>query len=77
MSLDRYQLGEIAAVQWSPEVAARFPNADLHGCRQQHYEQDGRWVAFDPPRCHGWHCNRCGAATGMFGHTDCPDKPQQ
>lgn len=77
MSLDRYELGEILCTQWSSEMAARFPNADHRGCRQMmraDHDLD-RWVPFDPPRCVGYHCNRCGAPTNSFGHHDCPDRP--
>lgn len=77
MSLDRYQLGYVVAVSWNDEMAARFPNADHYGCRQEMWHDGERWQRHDPVRCHGYHCNRCGAATGSFGHTDCPDKPAE
>lgn len=87
MSLDRYRLGELLAVQWNDDMAQRFPNADHHGCRQLMrqgpliqgpFEEPYRdWVPFDPPRCSGYHCNRCGAPTNMFGHHDCPDRPEK
>ena len=76
MSLDRYQLGYVVAVSWNDDMARRFPNADHHGCRQEMRDMGDRYTPFDPPRCHGYHCNRCGAATGSFGHNDCPDKAQ-
>jgi hypothetical protein len=81
MSLDRYQLGEIVAVGWNEDMAKRFPNADHRGCRQEMRQPppDSRgirrpWIAYDPPRCHGWHCNRCGAPTNSYGHHECPDR---
>lgn len=74
MSLDRYRLGEILATGWNPEMAARFPNADHHGCRQEMWHDGTYWQRFDPVRCGGYHCNRCGAATNSYGHHDCPDR---
>jgi hypothetical protein len=84
MSLDRYQLGEIVAVSWDDDMAKRFPNADHHGCRQEMrptelikspFQEPYRdWIPFEPPRCHGWHCNRCGAPTNSYGHHECPDR---
>lgn len=74
MSLDRYQLGEILATGWNPEMAARFPNADHHGCRQEMWHDGTYWKPYDPVRCVGFHCNRCGAATNSYGHHDCPDR---
>jgi hypothetical protein len=82
----RYQITELVAVAWNDDMAARFPNADHHGCRQemqpgpliQHrpFEKPYRnWVPFNPPQCHGWHCNRCGAPTNSMGHHNCPDRP--
>lgn len=77
MTLDNYEMGEILAVMWSPEMAERFPNADHRGCRQEARRlSNGDWVPYEPVRCHGWHCNRCGAPTNSFGHHDspCPDR---
>lgn len=77
MSLERkWQLRELVAVQWNPEMAQRFPNVEHTFCRQEFAQQGGRWVPMDPPRCMGWHCNRCGAPTNAWGHHDCPDRPQ-
>jgi hypothetical protein len=76
MSLDRYQLGEVLAVAWNPEMAARFPRADHTGCRQEAYLDGNQWKPYNPVRCSGWHCNRCGAPTNSYGHHDCPDRPQ-
>lgn len=73
--IEHYQPGEVLAIQWNTEMAARFPNADHHGCRQEMWHDGTYWKTYSPPRCSGYHCNRCGAATGMFGHTNCPDKP--
>jgi len=74
MTLDRYQLGEVLAVGWNADMAARFPNANHHGCRQEMRPVNDRWQPFNPPRCHGWHCNRCGAPTNSYGHHECPDR---
>lgn len=76
MSLDRYRLGELLAVQWNDEMAQRFPNADHHGCRQlMQLTEDKGWQPHSPVMCSGYHCNRCGVPTNMFGHHDCPDRP--
>lgn len=79
MSLDRYRLGEVLCVQWNPEMADRFPNADHRSCRQEMQANlaTNRWEPFDPPRCMGYHCNRCGQPTNTFGHHDkpCEDRP--
>lgn len=74
MSLDRYQLGELLAVGWSADMAARFPHADHRGCRQEMQHDGTSWVPYSPARCAGWHCNRCGAPTNSFGHHNCPDR---
>lgn len=74
--LGRYQPIELVAVGWSPEMAARFPNADHNGCRQEGRLGDDGWEPFDPPRCQGWHCNRCGSPTNAWGHHSCPDRPE-
>lgn len=77
----RYRITELVATEWNAEMAARFPNADHHGCRQQMRKappisyKRGPWIPYEPPRCMDWHCNRCGAPTGMMGHRDCPDRP--
>lgn len=73
--ISRYQLGELLCVSWSDEMANRFPNADHTGCRQEMRRGEHGWESFDPVRCHGWHCNRCGAPTNSYGHHDCPDRP--
>lgn len=75
MSLDRYQLGEILCTQWSAEMSARFPNADHRGCRQEMWIDGDHYKPFDPVRCVGYHCNRCGEPTNSYGHHDCPDRP--
>lgn len=78
MSLDNYKFIEMVAVQWNPDMAARFPNAEHDGCRQMlQIADDGTHEAFDPPRCVGYHCNRCGAPTNMYGYHDCPDRVAQ
>ncbi|AMS02077.1 hypothetical protein BJD70_gp59 [Mycobacterium phage Panchino] len=74
MSLDRYQLGELLTVGWNDEMAARFPNADHATCRQEMRHDGTAWVPYDPPRCLGWHCNRCGAPTNSYGRHNCPDR---
>jgi len=74
MSLSDYQLGELLAVGWNPEMADRFPNADHCGCRQEMRQLVDRWVPHVPARCVGYHCNRCGAATNSYGHHSCPDR---
>ena len=78
MTLDRYQFTELLCVQWNPEMAARFPHASHAGCRQlMQWTEASGWQPHDPPMCSGYHCNRCGAPTNMFGHHDCPDRPNQ
>ena len=67
----RYQIGDAVAVEWNPEMAQRFPDADHHGCRQLFHLEGEHWAPHDPPRCVGWHCPNCGAATGSFGHSEC------
>lgn len=71
--IDRYRIGYVVAVEWNPDMAARFPNADHNGCRQELWHDGHHWKRHQPAKCHGYHCNRCGAATGMYGHTNCPD----
>ncbi|AMS02012.1 hypothetical protein SEA_TAPIOCA_64 [Mycobacterium phage Tapioca] len=77
MSLDRYEFTELLAVAWNDEMAQRFPNANHTKCRQEMRHDGTSWIPHDPPRCHGWHCNRCGAATNSYGHHNCPDRPQR
>ena len=71
----RWEVGELLAVSWSDEMAQRFPNADHTGCRQECWHDGTQWQPHGPPRCHGWHCNRCGAPTNSYGHHACPDRP--
>jgi hypothetical protein len=71
----KWVVQELVAVMWNDGMAQRFPSADHVGCRQLFQHKDGQWVEFDPPRCVGWHCNRCGAPTNSWGHHDCPDRP--
>lgn len=72
----KWRITELLAVQWNPEMAQRFPNAEHAGCRQECYPDENGWAkSYDPPRCVDWHCNRCGQATNSFGHHDCPDRP--
>lgn len=66
-----YSSGELLCVLWNDDLAARFPHADHTGCRQMMQESPSGWVPYDPPRCHGWHCPRCGAPTNGFGHHHC------
>lgn len=73
----KWQLGELLAVSWDADMASRFPNADHASCRQQMQPGPDGWEPFDPPRCAGFHCNRCGAPTNSYGHHDCPDRPQE
>jgi hypothetical protein len=73
---NRYQIGELLAAQWNDEMAQRFPNAEHRGCRQEMREVIDRWQPYDPPRCRGYHCNRCGAQTNSFGHHNCPDRTE-
>jgi hypothetical protein len=73
--IGRYQLGELVAVEWSADMAQRFPNVSHIGCRQEVWHDGAQWQTYDPPHCQGWHCNRCGAATNSYGHHDCPDRP--
>lgn len=77
MNLEHYELRDILAVQWYDAMWERFPNADHRGCRQEMYNDGQRWRSYDPPRCKGFHCVRCGEATGQFGHRNCPNpRPQ-
>lgn len=64
----QYQLGDMVAVQWNPDLADRFPDADHRGCRQSMREVNGLLKPFYPALCHGYHCPRCGAPTNMYGH---------
>ena len=68
---DRYEIAELVAVMWNDDMAARFPNVQHHFCRQMPDGPGG------PVRCAGWHCNRCGHPTNMFGHHACPDRPEK
>jgi hypothetical protein len=70
----KWKITELLAVAWNPEMAQRFPNADHAGCRQQMRGTPNGFEPFDPPRCAGWHCNRCGQPTNSYGHHDCPDR---
>jgi hypothetical protein len=75
-ALGKWTLVELLAVGWSEDMAARFPNAVHAGCRQEmHAGEDGLLRPCSPPRCMGWHCNRCGKATSSYGHHMCPDRP--
>ena len=74
MSLSDYQLGDLLAVGWNDDMAARFPNADHNGCRQEMRQLLDRWAPYVPARCVGHHCNRCGAPTNSYGHHSCPDR---
>lgn len=70
--IDDYQLGQTLAVQWNPELADLFPDADHTGCRQLHtVSDDGRWVATVPARCLDWHCPLCGQPCNIMGHHTC------
>lgn len=72
MSLDDYQLADLVAVQWCPELAAQFPDADHAGCRVRHViNANGTWQPAEPVDCQGWHCPNCGAATNLMGHHTC------
>lgn len=71
-----YRLGETVAVMWNPTMAAMFPDADHQGCRQEMRHNGQVWEPHNPVKCHGYHCPLCGAATGMFGHRECPAKTQ-
>lgn len=73
MSLKRYQLGDVVAVEWTAEMAEQFPEADHHGCRQEMWHNGQYWRSYDPPRCHGYHCPKCGAPCGYNGHTHCEE----
>lgn len=73
----KWKLTELLAVQWNPEMAQRFPNAEHAGCRQEMRPTDSPagFEPYDPVRCVGWHCDRCGQATNSYGHHNCPDRP--
>lgn len=71
MSLnERFVLGDLIAVQWCPEMAEKFPNAEHFTCRQEMYQKEPGcgWYVYEPPRCMGYHCPLCGEATNSFGH---------
>lgn len=68
----RYQIGPVVAVQWHADLEQQFPDADHHGCRQEMRHTGSGWEPHYPVRCVGYHCPHCGAATGSFGHRDCP-----
>lgn len=68
---------ELLAVSWSPEMAERFPSAVHTSCRQEMRVTPNGAQPYEPVRCIGWHCNRCGAPTNAFGHHDCPDRPER
>lgn len=71
----RWRLDELLAVEWNPELAQRFPNADHTGCRQDCWHDTVQWRPYDPPRCRDWHCHRCGRATNSMGHHECETRP--
>ncbi|WPH57705.1 hypothetical protein [Mycobacterium phage WXIN] len=73
---NRWELGELIAVSWNDEMAERFPNADHTSCRQELHHDGNDWQPFSPVRCHGPHCNRCGAPTDCQGGHNCPDRPE-
>lgn len=68
MGLENYRFEELLAVQWNPELAAQFPNADHWQCRQEMMHDGEKWVPYSPVRCIGWHCPRCGEPTNLMGH---------
>lgn len=67
---DTYELGELVAVQWCPQLAERFPTAKHDHCFQlMHYSEGSEYPQpFVPARCRDWHCPKCGAPTNMYGH---------
>lgn len=66
---DRYEIGDLVAVQWSERMAALFPHADHTGCYQSmRMVPELGWRPFSPALCHDWHCPRCGAPTNSHGH---------
>jgi hypothetical protein len=73
----RWKVTEVLAVGWDDGMAVRFPNADHANCLQQMRQGEHGWEPFDPVRCHGWHCNRCGRPTNSYGHHHCPDRPER
>jgi hypothetical protein len=73
--MENYKLGDVIAVQWNPELAELFPNADHTGCRQEMRHDGTSWFPYNPVRCFGWHCNRCGKPTNIMGHHDCNNPP--
>lgn len=71
---DRYELQDVVAELWNDHLAKRFPHTSHRMCFQQmRLPDDGSQYAvpFTPPRCQDWHCPRCGAPTGMYGHREC------
>lgn len=74
VSDNKWTITELLAVGWSEDMTQRFPNADHTFCRQE--MNPATCQPYDPVRCHGWHCNRCGAPTSDQGHHYCPDRPQ-
>ena len=85
MAIEDYKIMELLAVQlnavsesflavtelWNEELAARFPNADHHECRQLMRQDGDKWVPYSPVRCAGWHCRLCGSPTNIMGHHHC------
>ena len=71
MAIEDYKIMELLAVQWNEELAARFPNADHHECRQLMRQDGDKWVPYSPVRCAGWHCHLCGSPTNIMGHHHC------
>lgn len=69
--LEDYRLLRRLAVQWNPDLAARFPEVDHGACRQRFAIVVGRWQPVSPIQCLDWHCPRCGAPTNCYGHHDC------
>ena len=71
---ERYELLDVIAIQWNPQLAEQFPDADHFNCRQQMQPVNDRWVPFTPAKCVGYHCHLCGSPCNVMGHHNCERK---
>jgi hypothetical protein len=73
VGIDGYNLGDVVAELWCDRLARRFPHTSHSNCFQAMRLVDGQYnpVPFIPARCQDWHCPKCGASTGMYGHQEC------
>lgn len=68
MNVNDYEMLDLLAVQWNDQLAARFPNVNHSTCRQLFQHNGEKWVPYEPVRCIGWHCHKCGEQTNLMGH---------